>query len=90
VVASWPPEWLSGWGIETKMVQGRRITDAETLKLVTMVYAGWINKNMVALLQKLGVTLSASPVRMATPYRQCDAHRYRSIMDLWAIPIQIK
>jgi len=41
-------------GIETKMVQGRRITDAETLKLVTMVYAGWINKNMVALLQKIG------------------------------------
>lgn len=41
-------------GIETKMVQGRRITDAETLKLVTMVYAGWINKNIVALLQKNG------------------------------------
>jgi acetylglutamate kinase len=41
-------------GIETKMVQGRRITDAETLKLVTMVYAGWINKNMVASLQKIG------------------------------------
>ena len=33
-------------GIETKMEQGRRITDAETLKLVTMVYAGWINKNI--------------------------------------------
>lgn len=41
-------------GIETKMVQGRRITNAETLKLVTMVYAGWINKNMVASLQKIG------------------------------------
>ena len=41
-------------GIETRMVQGRRITDAETLKLVTMVYAGWINKNMVASLQKIG------------------------------------
>ncbi len=41
-------------GIETKMVQGRRITDRETLKLVTMVYAGWINKNMVALLQQIG------------------------------------
>ena len=41
-------------GIETTMVQGRRITDAETLKLVTMVYAGWINKNMVASLQKIG------------------------------------
>ncbi len=41
-------------GIETKMIQGRRITDADTLKLVTMVYAGWINKNMVASLQKIG------------------------------------
>ena len=35
-------------GIETKKVQGRRITDSETLKLVTMVYAGLINKNIVA------------------------------------------
>lgn len=41
-------------GIETKLINGRRITDAETLKLVTMVYAGWINKNMVASLQKIG------------------------------------
>lgn len=36
--------------IETKMVEGRRVTDAETLKLVTMVYAGWINKNIVTIL----------------------------------------
>jgi len=35
-------------GIETKMVAGRRITDAETLKITTMVYAGWINKNITA------------------------------------------
>lgn len=41
-------------GIETKMIEGRRITDAETLKLVTMVYAGWINKNIVASLQQDG------------------------------------
>lgn len=39
-------------GIETKMIQGRRITDAETIKLVTMVYAGDINKRIVAQLQK--------------------------------------
>jgi acetylglutamate kinase len=38
-------------GIETKMIDGRRITDAETLKLVTMVYGGLINKNIVAQLQ---------------------------------------
>src|SRR5688572_20195232 len=38
-------------GIEQQLVDGRRITDAETLKIVTMVYAGYINKNIVAQLQ---------------------------------------
>ena len=33
------------------MIGGRRITDAETLKVVTMVYAGLVNKNIVAQLQ---------------------------------------
>lgn len=42
-------------GVETKMVEGRRITDAETLKVVTMVYAGWVNKSIVAELQSMGV-----------------------------------
>jgi acetylglutamate kinase len=37
--------------IPQQIVDGRRITDAETLKLVTMVYAGYINKNIVARLQ---------------------------------------
>lgn len=37
-----------------QMVDGRRITDAETLKIVTMVYAGLINKNIVAKLQAHG------------------------------------
>ncbi len=38
-------------GIEQKLIDGRRMTDAETLKIVTMVYAGYINKNIVAALQ---------------------------------------
>ena len=38
-------------GVEQQLVEGRRITDAETLKIVTMVYAGYINKNIVATLQ---------------------------------------
>ena len=38
-------------GIEQQLVDGRRITDAETLKIVTMVYAGFVNKNIVAALQ---------------------------------------
>jgi len=40
-------------GVEQKMIDGRRITDAETLKIVTMVYTGFINKNIVARLQSL-------------------------------------
>lgn len=40
-------------GIPQQMVDGRRITDTETLKVVTMVYAGLINKNIVAKLQSL-------------------------------------
>ena len=38
-------------GISQQMIEGRRITDAETLKVVTMVYAGLINKNIVGQLQ---------------------------------------
>ena len=41
-------------GFVVKMHNGRRITDEETLKLVTMVYAGLINKQIVASLQKIG------------------------------------
>ena len=42
-------------GIESKMVNGRRITDAKTLEVVTMVYGGLVNKNLVAQLQACGV-----------------------------------
>lgn len=41
-------------GVQQQMIDGRRITDAETLKIVTMVYAGYINKNIVAQLQAQG------------------------------------
>ncbi len=40
-------------GIEAKLVEGRRITDAAMLNVVTMVYAGLTNKNIVAKLQQL-------------------------------------
>lgn len=40
-------------GIETKMIDGRRITDAEMLNVVVMVYGGLVNKNIVAQLQAL-------------------------------------
>lgn len=42
-------------GIETTMVGGRRVTDADTLKVVTSVYTGLVNKNVVAQLQSKGV-----------------------------------
>ena len=42
-------------GIESKMVNGRRITDAEMLQVVTMVYGGLVNKNLVARLQAAGI-----------------------------------
>lgn len=42
-------------GIESRMVNGRRITDADMLKVVTMVYGGLVNKNIVAGLQAKGI-----------------------------------
>lgn len=41
-------------GIEAKMIEGRRVTDAKTLEIVTMVYAGLINKRIVSMLQARG------------------------------------
>ena len=41
-------------GIESKMTNGRRITDAKSLEIITMVYGGLTNKNIVAKLQALG------------------------------------
>lgn len=41
-------------GMVPKMIEGRRVTDEQTLKVVTMVYAGWCNKNITALLQARG------------------------------------
>lgn len=41
-------------GIRTKFVEGRRVTDANTLKIVTMVYTGWINKSIVCKLNSKG------------------------------------
>lgn len=42
-------------GIESRMVNGRRVTDEEMLKVVTMVYGGLVNKQIVAGLQSLGL-----------------------------------
>lgn len=42
-------------GIETQMVGGRRVTDEQMLRVVTMVYGGLVNKNIVAALQSRGI-----------------------------------
>lgn len=42
-------------GVETHMINGRRVTNKETLDIVTMVYGGLINKQVVAQLQTMGV-----------------------------------
>lgn len=47
-------EVAKGLGIEAQLVDGRRITDADMLRVVTMVYGGLVNKNIVARLQALG------------------------------------
>ncbi len=44
----------SALGIETTIIDGRRVTDRNTLDVVTMVYAGLVNKRIVASLQALG------------------------------------
>ncbi|MGB2129373.1 MAG: acetylglutamate kinase [Flavicella sp.] len=44
----------SDLGLEATMIQGRRVTDAATLEIVTMVYAGLLNKNITATLQNYG------------------------------------
>ena len=42
-------------GVKTQMIDGRRVTDKETLDIVTMVYGGLVNKQVVAQLQTMGV-----------------------------------
>ena len=42
-------------GIESQMINGRRVTDADMLNVVTMVYGGLVNKNIVVRLQAQGV-----------------------------------
>ena len=42
----------SDMGVPVNMIEGRRITDGAMLDVVTMVYAGLTNKNIVASLQK--------------------------------------
>lgn len=73
-------------GIEARMIEGRRVTDAETLKVVTMVYAGLVNKTIVDKLRTAGCR-PFGPVRRrrgADPVAAAPV-RSRSITVLSAI-----
>ncbi|HEX2607311.1 MAG TPA: acetylglutamate kinase [Flavisolibacter sp.] len=62
--------------IPQQMVDGRRITDGETLKVVTMVYAGYINKTIVARLQALScnaIGLSGADGNVMTAHKRINA-----------------
>jgi len=66
-------QMASQLGIATQMVDGRRITDAEMLRVVTMVYAGLVNKQVVASLQALGVNavgLTGADMNLITSHRR--------------------
>ncbi len=65
-------------GVQQQMVEGRRITDAETLKIVTMVYAGYINKNIVAQLQRYdcnAIGLSGADGNAIKAHKRAGAER---------------
>lgn len=47
-------EVSSAMGLEPKMINGRRVTDEATVEVVTMVYAGLLNKKITAKLQSYG------------------------------------
>jgi len=60
-------------GMQAKVINGRRITDAETLKVVTMVYGGLINNNIVAVLQSFGcnaIGLSGADANILTAHKR--------------------
>ncbi|MBI4296790.1 MAG: acetylglutamate kinase [Chloroflexi bacterium] len=47
-------EWLEKYGVASKFVQGERVTDAESLKVVIAVLAGLVNKDIVATINSMG------------------------------------
>ena len=77
-------------GIESKMVNGRRITDAETLKVVTMVYGGLVNKNIVAGLQARGVNalgLTGADMNVIRSVKKVDASLLADLIHKGVVPV---
>jgi acetylglutamate kinase len=80
-------------GVEQTMVEGRRVTDAETLKIVTMVYAGYINKNIVAQLQALNVNamgLTGADANLITAHKRINSNiDYGFVGDVDTINVEL-
>lgn len=77
-------------GIESRMMNGRRITDEQMLEVVTMVYGGLVNKNLVARLQAHGINalgLTGADIDVIRSHRRppvtvataTDAHEGNSV-----------
>ena len=71
-------ETAKKFGIIPRVIQGRRITDAETLKIVQMVYAGLLNKNIVLKLQ----SLNCNAIGMSGVDANCILAHKREIIDI--------
>ncbi|MFN5134176.1 MAG: acetylglutamate kinase [Chitinophagaceae bacterium] len=79
-------------GIQQQMVDGRRITDAETLKIVTMVYAGFINKNIVVQLQSFNCNatgLSGADGNIIKAHKRSAAIDYGFVGDIDEVNIEL-
>ena len=79
-------------GIKSKLIEGRRVTDGETLKIVTMVYSGLINKNIIARISldranyRFGYYL---PANKLNGLLLSDVRGYSGKIDLNKINLQI-
>lgn len=64
-------------GIPQQLIDGRRVTDAATLKIITMVYAGYVNKTIVAALQAKNCNalgLSGADAGLVLAHKRINAH----------------
>ena len=81
-------------GIATQMIDGRRVTDAATLEVVTMAYGGAINKHIVALLQAAGcnaIGLSGADANLLPAVRRNPEpidYGFVGDIEMEAIPVE--
>ena len=69
--------------MDVQMVEGRRITDAKNLDIITMLYGGKINKNIVAQLQNLGCNALGISGADGNAIQSVKRQVKKSTMVLW-------